>query len=96
MGLRHLCVEGDCSDVVQATFGAEICRKELELIIFDIRYLLWRHPNWSVVHVSRNCYQVVHALAKLALKLLQDKIWVQTYPAQVESLVRKDVFTSIS
>lgn len=91
MGLSQLYVEGDCSNVVHAAFGTSICSKEIEPIIFYIRYLLRLHLEWSLVHVLCEYDQVVHALAKLALSMFNDQAWVQTCPVQVAFLVSKDV-----
>lgn len=81
MGLSQLCIEGEGNNVVHAASRADICSTEIEPIIFDIRYSLQHHLDWLlVVHVSCDCNQVAHALAKLTRKLFHDKVWVQTYP----------------
>lgn len=95
MDPKQLCAEGDCIIAIRAASRVDGYCKELEPVIFDIRYLLRCHPTWSVVHVYRDCNQLAHTLEKLALTLSHEKIWVQSYLDQIASIVNNDVLISV-
>lgn len=89
-GITNITFEGDCQHVVQEVNSDSLCDSMLRTIVYDIRCLLAFNPFLKVKYVPREANGVAHNLAKLALSLSGQNIWVEECPLSVMPLVVKD------
>lgn len=70
----------DSLTVVQALNNNAEYYNEFGLFLRDIRGLLVMNPGTSVIHVRRNFNVAAHNMAKQALQLEDEAIWLEDFP----------------
>ncbi|KAK3190167.1 hypothetical protein Dsin_029728 [Dipteronia sinensis] len=89
-GLEPIVVESDALGVVQMINSATKVSADIGLIIEDIRDRLQDMSGSRVVFAYRNANVVAHNLSKMALTIVEDLFWMESYPPCVERFVQDD------
>ncbi|KAK3204209.1 hypothetical protein Dsin_018255 [Dipteronia sinensis] len=95
-GLHPAVVESDALGVInQVNSGCEHTRmfpnlSDVGLVIQNICSRMSAGGFLDVQHVSRNVNQAAHTIAKLALMLDEDRVWLEDFSPQVESCILVD------
>ncbi|KAL5758416.1 hypothetical protein ACOSP7_021027 [Xanthoceras sorbifolium] len=88
-----ICIEPDTASIVQLISSRTNSFSDVGLVVDDILLLLGHLPVFSVFTGRRN--KVAYGLAKLALGLISDSVWVDDYLSCVASLVSDDIQDSL-
>jgi hypothetical protein len=80
MGIMKLILEGDALQIVQALQSTGGRWYPYGLIIEDTRRMFWNFQECSVRHVQREANVEAHKLAKLALSLGENRVWLEDFP----------------
>ncbi|PON50688.1 Ribonuclease H [Parasponia andersonii] len=91
VGLNLQVVESDALTVVQALQTSSICNSEFGALLLDVFSLLFLFHGVCVRHVYRDANRVAHELAKYALRLDDELIWLEDVPPPVLSVVFSDL-----
>ncbi|KAK3212813.1 hypothetical protein Dsin_017519 [Dipteronia sinensis] len=86
-GLEPIVIESDALGVVQMINSATKVSADIGLIIEDIRDRLHEMSGSRVVFAYRNVNEVAHNLSKMALTIVEDLFWMESYPPCVERFV---------
>ncbi|XP_041001605.1 uncharacterized protein LOC121247300 [Juglans microcarpa x Juglans regia] len=85
--MSRIILEGDAKIVVDDIYSDSDKWTLVGMIIQDIRNKLGMMDQWSVQHVSRNCNNVAHLLAKDVLKLSEESIVFEGIPPCIQPLM---------
>ncbi|KAM6563234.1 hypothetical protein CsatB_023232 [Cannabis sativa] len=88
--LQPHCVETDCLMLVHALQGKQSQLSSFHDLVEDISYHLSSFSNACISHVRRDANQAAHGLAKQALQLDNDCIWIEEIPSTIFSVVVND------
>ena len=80
-------MEGDTLEVVEHPRRNEAWWENCGSVTGDAKQLLNGFMEWRVEHISRNANEVEHRLAKLALSLQGEHLWVANYPSCIQPYV---------
>ncbi|KAK3182792.1 hypothetical protein Dsin_030078 [Dipteronia sinensis] len=89
-GLVPFEIESDAAVVVDWINEAKVFESEVGTIIDDIRFLMQRLNTCNVKFVFRKANYVAHFLAKLALSICEDQVWLEEYPSCVRKYLLDD------
>lgn len=73
----------------------DIC-SDMVSIVEDIHFLLWRHGEWKLQFLYREMNMVAYALAKKALIISGECIWMVKMPSKLLALVLNDLQCTLS
>ncbi|XP_042974746.1 uncharacterized protein LOC122306383 [Carya illinoinensis] len=82
--------EGKAFSIIQAVCSSEERLEWHGQRLGDIRELLRRRPLWRVIHTYREGNLVADFLAKFALNIDDEKVWIEDGPSGYESLILGD------
>jgi hypothetical protein len=85
-------LEGDSLATVAAINQENPCFNRYCQVVDDIRTRLSSFPNFVIQHVSRGANSAAHTLAKLALTLPSDVVWMEECPLPIHSIVFNVIF----
>ncbi|XP_042973059.1 uncharacterized protein LOC122304861 [Carya illinoinensis] len=83
-------LEGDAKSVINAVNNAEECWEWHGQLIEDVKSVLKNRKQWSVLHVNRVCNSVAHDLAKSALFVEEERVWMEDHPQELLKAVNFD------
>jgi hypothetical protein len=78
-------LEGDAKQIVQALRSSDGGRCSYGLIIEDMQQLLQRFQEYAVHFVRREANGEAHKLAKLALSIGENRVWMDDFPFSLDS-----------
>ena len=87
MEVRKITLEGDAMEVVQAFCREGVWRGSYGMVIEEARENLQQLLEWRVNHVPKQANESAHRLAKYALEINEDHVWVWGYPQCIHDLV---------
>jgi hypothetical protein len=87
LGLHAILLEGDTCAVVAALKRDEEEYNRFGSIITEAREALKYFPEWEVGFVRRNCNNVAHQLARLAVSQELNQIWMYSFPSCISESV---------
>ena len=76
--------------VVQALNNGSICHSEFGNILLDVFSLFSFFPGVTVKHVFREANKAAHGLARFALGVEDELIWLEKSHLPIESVTVKD------
>lgn len=85
-----VCLESGTQIVIKAVQSKEAIATEYGVLIEDIRKLLFEREDWKIRFVHREANMVAHSLAKLALSIEKEKVWLEECPSQIFSSVLRE------
>lgn len=94
MGFQRIILEGDSLITVGALNQAKPCLSSYEQMIEDIRYLLLSFSAFAVRHVYRQANIAAHSLAKHALALNSEMVWLEECPPFILHVVIVEKLTT--
>lgn len=77
----------DFLSLVQVLKNGTEYQYELCILLSDIRMLASNFPEAVIDHVSRNLNVTAHNLAKHALQLEEESLWIAEIPHQAENQI---------
>lgn len=83
-------MEGDVALVINGVNNVEEDYSWMGHIIEDIKIFLKGRKEWRVRYIPREGNNVAHLLAKHALSLEEEKIWIEGVPFVITSALRRD------
>uniref|UniRef100_A0A803NG99 Reverse transcriptase domain-containing protein n=1 Tax=Cannabis sativa TaxID=3483 RepID=A0A803NG99_CANSA len=83
-------IETDSLMLVQAISNFASCSPTFKALVLDVKNLLSNFPNVCVSHVRRDANQAAHGLAKQALAMDSDSIWLGEIPPTIFSVIVND------
>jgi ribonuclease HI len=87
LGLRKIVLEGDSLKVVNDLKQESVQLGWYGHAMQDARMMLEQLLEWKVSHVNHQDNEVAHRLAKLALSLPQESLWMDFHPICVCEVV---------
>jgi ribonuclease HI len=90
LGIRKIILEGDAKQIVQALRSSDGGRCSYGLIIEDMQQLVRRFQEYAVHFVRQEANGEAHKLAKLALLIGENKVWMDDFPLSLDSDVTVD------
>uniref|UniRef100_A0A803P0J9 Reverse transcriptase domain-containing protein n=1 Tax=Cannabis sativa TaxID=3483 RepID=A0A803P0J9_CANSA len=84
-------IETDALMVSNAIHNPPVAFTAFDDLILDITSLLSFFPRAVVAHVKRSANMAAHGLAKFALKLDEDCVWLESCPPPIYSIVVNDI-----
>ncbi|XP_042972892.1 uncharacterized protein LOC122304693 [Carya illinoinensis] len=91
LNFRKVQFEGDALAVVNAVNSPEECWERHGQVVEDLKDVLRKRRGWSVMHVNRCCNNVAHSLAKVALSMQEERVWMEDYPSEILKCVKFDI-----
>jgi hypothetical protein len=86
LGFQRVVLEGDSLEIIQA-LCKEKCWSSYGHLINDVKTLLHVIPQWEIHHVRRYSNIAVHRMAKMALTIWEDCLWVDSIPKYIQDFV---------
>lgn len=83
-------LEGDVLSVVKVVNNTEVCWEWHGQLIEELKEVLKNRRQWTVLHVNKVCNCVVHGLAKIALLVNEEKVWMEDHPQEILNCVQFD------
>ncbi|XP_042953522.1 uncharacterized protein LOC122290063 [Carya illinoinensis] len=83
LNFKKVQFEGDALSVVKAVNSSEECWERHGQVVEDLKDALRKRIGWAVVHVDRCCNNVAHSLAKIALSIQEERVWMEDYPKEI-------------
>jgi hypothetical protein len=83
---RKIILEGDALEVVQA-LQREESGWGRNGAVHDAKQQMERFMEWRMAHVHRQANDVAHSLAKFALSLQDEQLWMTDFPSCIYSRV---------
>ncbi|KAF5458621.1 hypothetical protein F2P56_022638 [Juglans regia] len=80
LNIQNAIFEGDAKVVIMAVKGDEENLSYFGSLIDDIRNVLFHRKNWFLQFDYREKNSATHTLAKVALHLVEEKVWIETVP----------------
>ncbi|PON81292.1 Ribonuclease H-like domain containing protein [Trema orientale] len=90
IGLNLQFLESDALTVVQALKNGSICYSEFDDLLLDVFSLFSFFLSVTVKHVFREANKVAHGLARFALGVEDELIWLEESPLPIESVIVKN------
>uniref|UniRef100_A0A803PF76 RNase H type-1 domain-containing protein n=1 Tax=Cannabis sativa TaxID=3483 RepID=A0A803PF76_CANSA len=84
-------VETDCLILVNALNGCISQHSGFYDLVFDVKFHLSNFSNACVSHIRRDANQAAHSLARHALQLDNECIWLEDIPSTIFSVVVNDI-----
>ncbi|KAM6574984.1 uncharacterized protein LOC115696372 [Cannabis sativa] len=84
-------VETDCLMLVNALNGDVSQYSGFYDLVSDVKFHLSNFSNTCVSHIRRNANQAAHGLARYALQLDNECIWLEDIPSTIFSVVVNDI-----
>ncbi|KAG6667141.1 hypothetical protein CIPAW_01G080900 [Carya illinoinensis] len=88
--------EGCCSPVLCAELNFENVIFEGDALVVvkavnkNMKGVLKNRKRWKVQHVFRECNQVAHLLVKTSFSFIEEQIWMECCPPEIQSVVTKE------
>ncbi|XP_042969095.1 uncharacterized protein LOC122301780 [Carya illinoinensis] len=76
-------LEGDALTIVNAVNSLEVNWEWHGQLIEDLKALLKNRRNWTMSYVNRSCNSVAHSLAKMALSVSEELVWMEDHPQEI-------------
>lgn len=86
----NIVYEGNCLQVVTAAANLLPRNDAIDLILFDIHWMLEGAQKWSISHTPRQANQAAHGLAKLACNMSNDVVWMEDAPTSILAVILED------
>ncbi|KAF5450430.1 hypothetical protein F2P56_030784 [Juglans regia] len=80
LNIQNAIFEGDAKAVIMAVKGDEENFSYFGSLIDDIRNVLSFRKSWSLQFDYRDKNTVAHNLAKAALHIVEEKVWIEIVP----------------
>ncbi|KAF5443038.1 hypothetical protein F2P56_035633 [Juglans regia] len=90
LNFSRVVFEGDAQVIVNVVNEEEKYLSIYGFVIEDAKKLLKGISQWSVKFVYRNANEAAHCLAKEALSLFSENVWIEEVPACIESILFKE------
>jgi hypothetical protein len=90
MGFPSIVLEGDAKEIVLGLRNPAGCSARLHNVLLDCHYLLESFTSWSANHVRRDGNKAAHKLAKLAISLYSNHVWVNVCPKEIWTIICND------
>ncbi|XP_042944583.1 uncharacterized protein LOC122278459 [Carya illinoinensis] len=90
LNFRKVQFEGDTLSVMNAVNSSDECWERHGQVIEDLKDVLRKRIDWSVVYANRCCNNVAHSLAKIALSIQEERVWMEDYPQEILKCVKFD------
>jgi hypothetical protein len=94
MGFSNIIMEGDSLEVIHELTRDDNCGTSYGMMINDTKLGLLTIPTWEINHVKQGANIVAHILAKQALVLSEDIVWMRVSPVCIQGYVAHDSFIS--
>ncbi|KAF5468669.1 hypothetical protein F2P56_012808 [Juglans regia] len=85
MGFSDVVLGGDSLIIVNATKSGEEIGAEYGCIIDDVRRIMNGRLSWDVRFVYREANNTAHKLARLALTVGDENVWIEDNPVEIAS-----------
>jgi hypothetical protein len=76
LGFKETIFEGDSLEIVKATRSEEALWMNFGPIVEEAKEVLFGCYSWEVNHVRRSANEVVHTIAKMAVSLNVNQLWL--------------------
>jgi hypothetical protein len=86
-GWKHVLFEGDSQSVVKELKSSTESWSSFGNLIEDSKTTLLNFDSFMVQHVSRVANSATHCLAKVALSLRLEQVWMEGCPPPIQSIV---------
>ncbi|KAE8022935.1 hypothetical protein FH972_008696 [Carpinus fangiana] len=84
-------MEGDALEVVNVFLSTERWMGTYGNIIHEAKLQLNSCcTEWDVRHVPRHCNEVAHAIAKMAIQVNEECLWINNFPRGIADLVNTE------
>ncbi|XP_040994279.1 uncharacterized protein LOC121245522 [Juglans microcarpa x Juglans regia] len=90
LGFNRVIFEGDAHTIVKAVNEESEDFLAYRSIVQDAKQMLQQHRNWKVQFVNRNLNEVAHILAKMAISLETEKVWMEDITSCISESIEKD------
>ncbi|KAF5441808.1 hypothetical protein F2P56_036977, partial [Juglans regia] len=90
LNLSMVQLDGDALSVVQAVNNNAASWDWNGQLIDGLKIVLKNRMHRAVLHVNRACNSVAHSLAKSALYVKEELVWMEDYPQEIRNLVEVD------
>ncbi|XP_042962506.1 uncharacterized protein LOC122296780 [Carya illinoinensis] len=91
LGMNQVIFEGDAKVVIDAINSKCEDNSWLSQETEDIQQLIELHPTWRLSFVYRSTNNVAHTVAKVAIKEVEETVWLEDGPEVVITSVTNDV-----
>lgn len=82
--------EGDCKELVTGVFTTSSDNSKVAAVIYDIKQLMSNCDGWQISFNHEEMNIVAHFLARHALSLEGEYVWMEECPLHVLSAVLDD------
>ncbi|KAF5458381.1 hypothetical protein F2P56_022412 [Juglans regia] len=90
IGMVDVEFEGDSKELIEAVMSDEEEDSRWGHIVEDIKQLRHQYNNWKVVFNYRESNEVAHNLAKMALLIDEELVWIEEVPSSIHQYIVKD------
>ncbi|XP_059455141.1 uncharacterized protein LOC132185379 [Corylus avellana] len=80
---NKIILEGDALEIVQRLSRSGSWMGSFGMVMEDMKTHLMQFQEWQVEHIPRCVNEVADSLAKLALHLSSEKLWVADFPSSI-------------
>ncbi|XP_042958198.1 uncharacterized protein LOC122293794 [Carya illinoinensis] len=87
LNFENVIFEGDALAVVKAINGERESWEWYGQLVEDMKGVLKNRKRWSVQHVFKEGNQVAHHLFKVSLSFIEEQIWMECCPPEVQKIV---------
>ncbi|XP_041000489.1 uncharacterized protein LOC121246403 [Juglans microcarpa x Juglans regia] len=80
LNIQKAIFEGDAKEVVEVVLSEEEAVLDYSSIIDDVKFHFRNRTHWFIQFVSRKKNTVSHTLAKKALEIGEELVWIEEVP----------------
>ncbi|XP_042974604.1 uncharacterized protein LOC122306236 [Carya illinoinensis] len=90
LNIQRAIFEGNAKVVILVVNGDEDACFNFSPIVEDIRFYLSNRPNWSIQFVPKANNMVAHSLAKKAIVMEEERVWIEEVPDFIVGVLNSD------
>jgi ribonuclease HI len=87
LGLQSIILEGDSLQVVNALKDPRPNWTKYGQLVADAKGILIMLRSWQICHTNREANCAAHGLAKVAVKQIMDRVWIEDIPMCIRDIV---------
>lgn len=89
--IDHVIIQTDCLNLISAlesqSHGYDT---EVGHVLTNCQFMLQGYPGVRVVHIKREANQAAHLLARSAVSIVEDTIWIENAPDCIADTLMKE------
>jgi hypothetical protein len=95
MSFNDIILEGNALQIVTMIKAKGNNWSKFGHIVDGIKEGLWQLTSWSIIHIKRSAYEIVHTIAREAILYVINRVWVEKTPNCISDIVRRQEFSCL-